>query len=92
MSESPLNILFLCTGNSARSVLAKSIANNWGRGRLRAFSAGKPVTGHWGIPDAAVVEGSEGERKATLRQAIALSRRELKGSWRCRSSPSTRGP
>jgi arsenate reductase (thioredoxin) len=78
MNESPrpFNVLFLCTGNSPRSILAEALINHWGRGQFRGFSAGshpprQPMTAHWGLEDPAAVEGSDAEKWLAFRKTYS---------------------
>jgi arsenate reductase len=131
-----MNVLFLCTGNSARSILAEAILNHDGAGRFAAYSAGsqptgavnpwalktlaargypakgasskswnafadgpafdliitvcdsaaaescpvwpgQPISAHWGIPDPAAVDGSDGDREAAFALAFERMKRRI---------------
>ena len=137
--DQPYRALFLCTGNSARSIMAEALLNHWGRGGFRAYSAGTnpkgsvhpvalellrhmhlpteglhskswdeftapdspvldfvitvcdraagescpiwpgdPLTAHWGVPDPALVTGTDAERWAAFRDVFHALENHIK--------------
>ena len=94
MSDKIYNVLFLCSANSARSIIAEVVLNQLGKGRFRAFSAGSQPSGAVHPLTLKVLQG-QGYDTGTLRSkswgnSPAPMRRRWTSCSRCATRPPVR--
>src|ERR671915_423785 len=90
MHDRVFHVLFLCTGNSARSKSWEEFARpgapaldclftvcNDAAGEVCPLWPGKPMTAHWGVEDPAVFAGTEAEQRQKFRQVALTLRRRI---------------
>ncbi len=76
-----MNILVLCTGNSARSILLESILNHRGHGRVNAFSAGSNPAGNVHPQSLALLSEEGHDTSSAVPKAGTSSRQKTRQKW-----------
>ena len=88
MTDRPYNVLFLCTGNSARSILAEALINQSGQGKFRGFSAGSHPRGEVNRIALQLLKKmnlpTQGLRRCTQARRSGLGRARSRHVWRRR--------
>jgi arsenate reductase (thioredoxin) len=86
VGDRPFNVLFLCTGNSARSIIADAILNKLGAGRFRAYSAGSHPKGRVNPRTIQLLQGLRYDTSGFRSKSLERIRQAWRAAGRRRSA------